>query len=287
MRVSSLSNEQVIRLIKGYFVPVWASRDAYQLSAGAKADQDELLRIDRSLQGSDLKSGNVCVYIVDPKGAVMDTQMVHQAAQPANLSAFLQRQIDKHRLRPRSADAIATTAAPPRTEHKPTITGGMMLHVMTRLEGNRADYGVSQDWVELTPKEVATFIPAADADVRASWTVPPKVAGKLARYFYPPGPNWRVKDSTVISARLQASIAALSETDARVNLRGTVEVSFPFGAEGTDGRLKARVIGFARSDPQRKVLTEFALVSEEAKYDWLWKGDPQPETMAIGVELER
>jgi hypothetical protein len=41
MRVSSLSDEKVINLLTKYFIPVWVSRDHYQLAAPSDAEKDE------------------------------------------------------------------------------------------------------------------------------------------------------------------------------------------------------------------------------------------------------
>ena len=92
MRVSSLSNAKVIDLISKYFVPVWYSRDNYQLSGRDPAEQAEVLRIDRLAQG---KGGNVCVFLLDPEGSLVGVQMVQLASKPENLIPFLQRVVEE------------------------------------------------------------------------------------------------------------------------------------------------------------------------------------------------
>jgi hypothetical protein len=72
-----------------------------------------------------------------------------------------------------------------------------------------------------------------------------------------------------------------------VTLRGTVELSYPFAGPGTNGKVNAKLVGLVRFNPQKKAITSLALVAEDAQFLWTWQGQPQPEKMAIAVELER
>src|SRR5215471_4357610 len=109
MRVSSLSDERVIRLISKYFVPVWVSRDSYQLDPRNKEEQAELERLDRQRHDRGLEGGTVCVFILDPDGSVRATQRVQLAYKPENLVPFLEKIIADQKLTPRSAEAIRAT----------------------------------------------------------------------------------------------------------------------------------------------------------------------------------
>src|ERR1700728_3247482 len=52
MRVSSLSDERIIGRVSRHFVPVWVSRDNYQLAAPPRAEQDLLNAIDADRAGA-------------------------------------------------------------------------------------------------------------------------------------------------------------------------------------------------------------------------------------------
>ena len=41
-----------------------------------------------------------------------------------------------------------------------------------------------------------------------------------------------------------------------------------------------------RYHPERRVITAFTLVSDEAEYVWYWQGTPQPGKMTITLERE-
>jgi hypothetical protein len=150
--------------------------------------------------------------------------------------------------------------------------------------GKRAHFGLSHDWVELTAAEWKAFVPAGEARTGSAWEVPAKVADKVFRYFYPPAPNWKVQDSTVLERSLTATVVSVSDKEVRVALRGSAVVSHPFGGKGTDGKMTAKLAGVLSYDPARRAVTSFLMASEEAKYVWLSDGVRQPETIVIAVE---
>ena len=110
MRVSSLSDDRIIRLISGTFVPGWVSRDNYQLPDAGKDDKALLAKIDASRRAKKLESGTVCVYIADHKGEVLATLPVQKACKPELLRAFLDKIILDENLKPRTR-AIAQASA--------------------------------------------------------------------------------------------------------------------------------------------------------------------------------
>src|SRR5689334_13140207 len=101
MRVSSLSNERVIEIVSRYFVPVWVSRDNYQLAPRPAEEKAELTRVDRERQKRGLQGGSVCVYILGPDGELKATLPVQKASKPANLIPFLEKLIEADQFAPR------------------------------------------------------------------------------------------------------------------------------------------------------------------------------------------
>ncbi len=285
MRVSSLSNDRVIGLVSRHFVPVWLSRDGYQLGPRPKAERDEMTRIDRERLKRGLEGGTVCVYVLRPDGSLLSTLPVQKAARPENLVPFLEQIVAKERIEPRRPEAVRASSAPRVVRPRPAEAGGIVLHVLTRFDERRTGYGVSEDWLTLTAEEARAFVPADGARAGSSWEVPAKVADKLFLHFYPPGPNWRAKDSTVIERSLTATVEAVSGKEVRVRLRGRLELSHPFGS-GKEGRVSATLVGVLRTDVARRTVTSFLMASQQAEYAWEWKGRPQPEKMVIAVEME-
>jgi hypothetical protein len=286
MRVSSLSDDRVIRLVSKNFVPVWHSRDNYQMGELPREEREEIERIDRDKKLHGLEGGNVCVYLLRPDGAVVASLPVQRASNPDHLVPFLEKFIADEKLTPRKADAARATAAAPRATRPKTAEGSLLLHTWVRHDDKGPNRGTSQDWVTWTAADWKSLVPDAGARAGVSWEVPRDVAYKLFERCYPPGPHWKAQESKVASGELKATAVAVSKDEVRVKLEGKLEVLFPYTGKETDPRTKARVVGYLRYDPARQVVTSFALVSEEAESVWYWQGKPQVNKVLIAVELE-
>lgn len=283
MRVSSLSNPRVIELISKYFVPAWFSRDFYQIPGDHQDEKKEMLRIDRERAKRRMDGGNVAVYILAPDGKLMASQRVQTACKPENLIPFLEKAIADQKLKPRNEDAVRDTTAKA-ASLKPKNEGGRIFHIWTRLDTG-VERGLSNDRVELSAKQCKAFLPPADAKVGATWTIPEEINQKLYKYCYPPGPQWIEVLSEVMKGKMKATLASLSEDEARITLQGEMELKFPVG-KPTEGRITAHFVGAAHVDRKKQTLTSFELVSTKADYVWNWQGKPQPRTMRIALELE-
>src|SRR5215207_11502727 len=131
MRVSSLSDERVIELASRYFVPVWISRDRYQLDKVDKDEQKLLARIDASRREQRLEGGAVCVYIADSSGKVLATLPVQKAFKPDLLAPFLKKIVADEKLTRRAA--VKPAAAP--VKPAPASEDGRLFVVRTRFDG--------------------------------------------------------------------------------------------------------------------------------------------------------
>jgi hypothetical protein len=281
MRVSSLSHPRVVDLISKYFVPVLVSRDDYQRDPRGEDEKAELLRIDRECARRGMKGGSVCAFILAPNGDLLATQRVQLAYKPENLLPLLQQIIAEQKLRPRSEEAIRASAAPPGRNNK--HAAGYFIHIWTR-QDTGDNRGLGNDRVELTAAQGKAFLPPADAKPGTVWDIPEEITHKLFQYGYPPGPQWEAKDCQVQKGTLTATLAAVSDGEARIQLEGEMLLKFPLGRP-TEGRIKARFVGLARGDRNKQTLTSLMLVSEQAEYVWYWQGKPQLRKMRIALEL--
>ncbi len=286
MRVSSLSDDKVINLLTKYFIPVWVSRDHYQLEAPSNAEKDELLRIDRDREKRHLEGGAVSVFILAPDGEVFASMSVQRAYKPENLTPFLQKIVDDRQLKTRDAQAINETKAAPRPPARARTEGGLMLHAWVRDETMKDNRGVSQDWVELTAAEWRPLAPAADAAAGATLSMPRPAAAKLFRRLYPPGPRWDARDAELADGKLNAVVVSAKGGVVLLRLEGDADVIFPSTGHPTDGRIKAKLVGAARYDAAKGTFTSFELTSEQAEYVWFWENKPQPRNLLMAVEIE-
>jgi hypothetical protein len=285
MRVSSLSNDKVIDLLTKYFIPVWVSRDHYQLAAPSDSEQDELLRIDRDRAKRGLEGGTVCVYVLAPDGAVSATMRVQKACGPENLAPFLQKIVDDQKLTPRAGDAVRATTAAVRPAARPVTEGGAVLRIWTRLEDMKNNRGVAQDWVEWTADDWSALAPATDAKPGAAQTVPRETADKVLRRLYPPASRWDVQDSEVTAASLTATVVAVEGGQVRMRLEGDMELKFPVSLPSFNGKVTAHLVGAAHFDTERHCFTSFVLTTDAAEYLRHWDDKPVHQKMLAAVEM--
>jgi hypothetical protein len=277
MRVSSLSDRRVIDLVAGHFVPVWLSRDRYQLGKIEKEERELVARIDASRRKRKLEGGAVCVYIVESSGEVLATLPVQKAGKPDLLAAFLKKVIQDEKLKPRREAIKPAAAEVPKAKGK----DGRLFAVWTRFDG-KENRGTSRDLVELTKAEWSAFLPAK-VKKGHSWKVARGSAEKLLKNAYPPLPHWDAKLAKVVACELTATVTEAGEGDVRVRLEGKLELIYPHKGEPTDGRVTARVVGVIRCDAKGERLTALELASDGATYVWNWQGKPQTKAMSIAV----
>jgi hypothetical protein len=285
MRVSSLSDAHVIALIARYFVPVWQSRDAYQLARPSDEERAELLRIDRERDKRGLRGGTVCVFLLSADGSVAATQPVQQACHAENLVPFLEQFVQKEKLQPRNDAAVQRTRIASRAARPPTLPGTLVLHTWTRFDDGTPNLGTSQDWVAWTAAEWRQLLPAGAA-AGSSVQVPRAVADQLFARCYPPGPYWNVNNGKMVDSQLRATVLGGSSREVRIKLEGRLALIHPFEDKETDRHVKANVLGFVRYDPERQAITSFVLASEEAESVSSWEGRPTARKMRFGVTSE-
>jgi hypothetical protein len=289
MRVSSLSDDRVVRLVSTYFVPAWVSRDFYQLGEPGRAEREAVDRVDRTKLARGLVGGSVCVYLLAPDGSTLATLPVQQAWTPAKLVAFLEKFVADHKARPRDPEAVKASAAKPRGIARTKGNDSALVNVWVRnaraeeREGNR---GLSHDRVELAADEWKTLLPPASARAGAAYEVPAAVADALFRYCYPPGPHWKVRETKMLRRSLSGTVVSARPGEVVVRLEGSLELIHPYEQKPTDGRVTARLVGYLRGDPAKPALTGLTLASEEAEFVWHWEGKALPRKMEIAFELE-
>src|SRR5215213_10181726 len=96
MRTGPFYSPQVIDRLNAAFVPVYAVNEDYRDSGPApKEEKAEYQRIYREALSKKFSAGTVHVYVLDPKGAVIGTRHVADAAKTKELLAFLEGVVKK------------------------------------------------------------------------------------------------------------------------------------------------------------------------------------------------
>lgn len=280
MRVSSLSNETNIDLLRRYFVPVWVSRDRYQLGEASRDDKLLLGKIDVSRRAKKLEGGAVCVYIASADGAVSATLPVQKASKPDVLAALLKKIVADGKLTPRKDEDIkAGQAAPPAAPKG----DGRVFTSRVRFDGPGPNRGVGRDAIKLTRVECATLVPKT-LKVGQRHDVPRATAEKLLRHAYPPLPHWSDKQVKLTAASLAARVVAVTDGEATLRLEGKVELIYPHLGKPTDGEVKAPLVGVATV--KDGALTALTLVADGGEHVWRWQGKAQRRAVGVAIEME-
>ena len=223
MRAGPLSSPQVIDLLNGAFVPVFAVNEDYRDEGPVPEEEKaEYRRIYREALDARLSAGTVHAYVLDPAGHPIDSLHVADAARPDRLVTMLERVIRARKLtrgptlvRPR------TLSTPP-----PGAPGSLILHLTARGHGNSWDGFPSENWIVLTPRQLEGLLPVAELRVGAAWDVREDVATGILTHFYP-----QTENNDVTTHRFE-----------RRGLRGTIE-------SVKDGAARARIEWRVRNDP--------------------------------------
>ena len=291
MRASSLSNAEILDLLSRYFVPVLYSVDDYDQVKKNKAAADEWDRIRQQAESRGLARGTVCVYLLDSSGIVLDSMLVDQAMKPAALLPMLRRVIEREKLKPRNSETMRSRASARIAKH--ADGGGRKVNIWTQDLGANASLGPSHDQVELTAKEWAILLPESEIRQGMSWKVSRQMTEKLYPYFFPPIQNYDARNSTILTASLNATATEVSAKQVRLSLRGTLQMDHPLRAvekplafpAKTNGRVTASIVGSALFDRQKRTVRAFQMVSEAADYLWHWQGNPVQWPFVVAVEL--
>src|SRR5215216_5941046 len=90
MRTGPFSSTEVIDRLNASFVPVYAvNEDYWATDVVPREERDEYQRIYREALSKKMSAGSVHVYALDPKGEVIGSRHVAEAAKTKQLIAFL------------------------------------------------------------------------------------------------------------------------------------------------------------------------------------------------------
>jgi hypothetical protein len=263
MRAGPLSSPQVIDLLNGSFVPVFAVNEDYRDDGPApREEKAEYRRIYREALAARLSAGSVHAYVVDPDGHPIDSLHVADASRPDRLLAMLRRAIRAQELIP------GPTLIRPRSLSAPPAVapGSLVLHLTARGHGNSWDGFPSENWIVLGPDQVGGLLPA---EVRpgSDWDVREDVATAILTHFYPQTENNDVSTHRFERRRLRGTIELVKDGIAHARIEGSVRMSHRFYPGREDGNMvDATVIGYLDFEPATRLVRRLRLVTDEGSY---------------------
>jgi len=271
----------VIDLLNTYFVPVYVSNEDLRDGGSAPAtEKKEHMRIYLEAHKAKLSTGTVHVYIVGPDGHPIDSQHVATATKVEQLTAMLQRTVD--RLKTPAGKALV---APCNQMRRPkTAAGDLLFHLIARnvqRQGKedvptRAKLGESrsgnwgaypgENWIVLQHKECSKFLPAKEAAVGNTWELDPDTAARFLTYFYPSTENNDIKTHRIDKQSLRATVLSIDKGVVRARLDGFLRMKSPFYHKDDGNFVEAKLVGFMEYALKDRRIRTVNLVTDGATY---------------------
>jgi hypothetical protein len=264
MRAGPLSSPEVIDLLNGGFVPVFAVNEDYREDGSAPAEEKaQYRRIYREALSAGISAGTVHAYIVDPTGHPIDSLHVADAARPDRLAAMLQRVMRSRKLtRARPLVRPRTLSAPP-----PHAPGSLVLHLTARGHGNSWSGFPSENWIVLAPEQLEGLLPVAEPRAGHAWDVREDVATAILTHFYPQTENNDVSTHRFERRSLRGTIESVTDGIARARIVGRVRMTHRFYPRREDGNVvDAPVVGYLDFEPAAQRVHRLRLVTDGASY---------------------
>src|SRR5262245_18372713 len=264
MRTGPFSSAKLIDRLNGFYVPVYAVNEDYRGEATvAKDERDEYQRIYREALAKKFSAGTAHVYVLDPKGEVVGTRHVAEAAKTKELIAFLNEIVaklgtkkGKHLAEPR-----AQSAPPAHAKESP------VLHLAARgLGGGGSWDGVAENWVIYTPDEAKKLLPAGVVESGTEWELDSKLAARLLVHIYPVTENNDTAKNQIREQALRGRVVGVNGGVALARLDGRLVMRHDFYHK-TDGKVvESGLLGYAEFEPATGRVRSLRLVTDDATY---------------------
>jgi hypothetical protein len=264
MRTGPFSSTEVIDRLNAFFVPVYAVNEDYRADGVVpKDEQAEYLRVYREALAKKLSAGTVHVYVLNPKGEVVGTRHVADAAKTQELIAFLDEVVA--RLGTKSGKLLAepkAQSAPP--EHP---KGSLVLHLAARgLGGGGSWGGTAENWVVYTPDEAKKLLPSGPVAAGTAWDLDPKLAARLLVHVYPVTENNDPAKNDIRAQTLRGKVLGVKGGAAVARLDGRLVMGHTFYHKPDGNVVETGLLGYVVFEPATGKVRSLRLVTDGATY---------------------
>jgi hypothetical protein len=264
MRTGPFSSPEVIDRLNHYFVPVYAVNEDYHAKdVVPKEERDEYTRIYREALAKKFSAGTVHVYALDPKGEVIGTRHVADAAKTKELIAFLDELVNKLGTKP------GKPLVEPKAQSRPPehAKGSLVLHLAARgLGGGGSWDGAAENWVVYTSDEAKKLLPGGPAEAGTTWDVDPKLAARLLVYVYPVTENNDPKKNEIREQALRGKVLSVKDGAALARLDGRLVMRHDFYHKPDGKVVETGLVGYVEFEPATGVVRSLRLVTDGATY---------------------
>ncbi len=263
MRTGPFSSLEVIKRLNASFVPVFAVNDDYRDPAVVSKDErDEYDRIYREALGKKFSAGTVHVYVLNPKGEVVGTRHVADAAKTKQLIAFLDDLTKTLGTKP------GGTLVEPKTQSRPPKheKGSLVLHLAARRLGGGGSWdGTAENWIVFTPAELKKLLPK-NAEIQSAWELDLRLFARLLRYVYPVTENNDPAKNEIKERQLKATVTSVKDGVATARLEGRLVMRHDFYHKPDGNTVSTKLFGYVEFEPSTRKVNTFRLVTDGATY---------------------
>jgi len=264
MRTGPFSSTAVIDRLNASFVPVFAVNEDYTGDGVApKEEKAEYQRIYREALAKKFSAGTVHVYVINPKGDVIGTRHVAEAAKTKELIAFLDEITAKLGTKPgKPLVEPKAQSAPP--EHP---KGSLVLHLAARgLGGGGSWDGTAENWVVYNPDEVKQLLPAGKVEANTTWEPDAKLATRLLVHVYPVTENNDPKKNEIREQALTGKVIAVKDGVAVARFDGRLVMRHDFYHKPDGNVVETGLIGYIEFEPATGAVRSLRLATDGATY---------------------
>jgi hypothetical protein len=271
----------VIDLLNRYYVPVYVSNEDYRADGSASPEEKkERDGIYREALAAKLSAGTVHAYIVAPDGKVIDSQHVATASKVDQLTAMLERNIE--RLKTKEGKSIVAPA--PQSNAPKAEADSLVLHLTARNLIRKGDELVPQkttlgetrsgswgaypgeDWIVYSKAEWSKLLPRGQVKAGLMWEPDKEAMAKLLNYFYPSTENNDVKKNRMERQDVKATILSIKDGIASARIDGTLRLKHPFYHKDDDNFVEATFVGVVEFEVDKSRVRSLHVATEKAVY---------------------
>jgi hypothetical protein len=264
MRTGPFSSPEVINRLNASFVPAYAVNEDYRAGGSApEGERAEYLRVYREALAKKFSAGTVHVYVLDPKGEVIGTRHVADAAKTKELIAFLDE------VTARLGTKRGKPLVEPKAQSVPPAhaQGSLVLHLAARgLGGGGSWGGTAEDWVVYAPGDAKQLLPDGPVGVGTAWGVDPKLAARLLVHFYPVTENNDPAKNEIREQELRGKVIGVRGNVALARLDGRLVMRHDFYHKPDGKVVRAGLLGYVEFEPATGRVRTLRLVTDGATY---------------------
>jgi hypothetical protein len=263
MRTGPFSSLEVIDRLNAYFVPVYTvNEDHAEKGPAPQQEKTAVNRIYREALAKKFSAGSVHVYVASPKGDVIGTRHVADAANTKALVAFL----DEITASLGTAKGETIVAPKPQSAPPKCQDCGLMLHLVARpLKGGGSWPGTAEDWIAYNKDELKKLLPP-NATVGQTHDPDAVLAHRLLTHVYPVTENNDTGKNDIKEHLIRFTVVSNSGGTARARIDARVVMRHDFYHRPDGKTVDARLIGYVDWSPADATVKTLRLVTEKATY---------------------